>query len=397
MKNDYTREAFIVGACRTPIGDFGGAFKNIRSDDLSVAVAQEAVKRAGIDKALVEDIIWGECHQQLDQCNTARVMAMKAGFPMQVPGLTINKVCTSAMRAIIFGTQMIRLGDADTVLAGGAESMSSAPYVLRSARWGQRLQHGVMGDTIWEGLTCAISRVLMGRTAENLVEKYNISRQAQDEIALRSQQNACDAIAQGKFRDEIIPVSVPQKKGAPRIVDTDEHPRPNLSLSDLAKLPPVFKEGGTVTAGNSSGINDGAAAVVLMSGEKLQELGIKPMARIASYSIAAVEAELMGYGPVPAVNKLLKKTGLTLDQVELFEVNEAFAAQYLTVESLLGLPRERTNVNGSGIALGHPVGCTGARITITLLYEMIRRNLKRGIATLCGMGGVATAVLIERE
>jgi acetyl-CoA C-acetyltransferase len=397
MERDYSREAFIVGACRTPIGDFGGAFKSLRADDLSVAVAQEAVKRAGIDKALVEDIIWGECHQQLDQCNTARVMAMKAGFPKEVPGVTINKVCTSAMRAIIFGSQMIKLGDADTVLAGGVESMSSAPYVLRSARWGQRLQHGVMGDTIWEGLTCAISKVLMGRTAENLVEKYNISRQAQDEIAFRSQQNACNAIAEGKFRDEIIPVSVPQKKGAPGIIDTDEHPRPNLSMSDLAKLRPVFKEGGTVTAGNSSGINDGAAAVLLMSQEKLEELGIKPMARIASYSIAAVEAELMGYGPVPAVNKLLKKTGLTLDQVELFEVNEAFAAQYLTVESLLGLPRERTNVNGSGIALGHPVGCTGARITVTLLYEMIRRNVKRGIATLCGMGGVATAILIERE
>jgi acetyl-CoA C-acetyltransferase len=254
-----------------------------------------------------------------------------------------------------------------------------------------------MGDTVWEGFTCAIAKMLMGRTAENLVEKYSISRQEQDEIALRSQQNACDAIAKGRFKQEIIPVPVPQKKGPPKAIDTDEHPRPNLTMNDLSRLPPVFKEGGTVTAGNASGINDGAAAVVLMSEKKAKGLGIQPMARIVSYSVAAVEAHLMGYGPVPATQKILKQTGLTLDQIDLIEVNEAFAAQYLTVERLLGLPRERTNVNGSGIALGHPVGCTGARITVTLLYEMIRRDAKRGLATLCGMGGVATGLLIERD
>ena len=390
-------EVYIVSACRTAIGEFGGGFRDVRSDDLSVVVAQEAVKRAGIEKGWVEDIIWGECHQQLDQSNTARVMAMKAGFPKEVPGVTISKVCTSAMRAIIFGTQMIRLGDADIILAGGVESMSSAPYVLRTARWGQRLQHGVMGDTVWEGFTCAIAKVLMGRTAENLVEKYNISRKEQDEIALRSQQNACDAIAKGRFKQEIVPFPVPQKKGSPKMIDTDEHPRPNLTMNDLSRLPPVFKEGGTVTAGNASGINDGAAAVILMSGKKAKDLGIHPMARIVSYSVAAVEAHLMGYGPVPATQKILKQTGLTLDQIDLIEVNEAFAAQYLTVERFLGLPRERTNVNGSGIALGHPVGCTGARITVTLLHEMIRRDVKRGLATLCGMGGVATGLLIERD
>ncbi len=390
-------EVYIVSACRTAIGEFGGGFRDVRSDDLSVVVAQEAVKRAGIEKGWVEDIIWGECHQQLDQSNTARVMAMKAGFPKEVPGVTISKVCTSAMRAIIFGTQMIRLGDADIILAGGVESMSSAPYVLRTARWGQRLQHGVMGDTVWEGFTCAIAKVLMGRTAENLVEKYNISRQEQDEIALRSQQNACDAIAKGRFKQEIVPFPVPQKKGPPKMIDTDEHPRPNLTMNDLSRLPPVFKEGGTVTAGNASGINDGAAAVILMSQKKAKDLGIRPMARIVSYSVAAVEAHLMGYGPVPATQKILKQTGLTLDRIDLIEVNEAFAAQYLTVERLLGLPRERTNVNGSGIALGHPVGCTGARITVTLLHEMIRRDVKRGLATLCGMGGVATGLLIERD
>lgn len=397
MANEGLRDVYIVSACRTAIGEFGGGFKDTRADDLAMAVAQEAVKRAGIKKSSVEDIIWGECHQQLDRCNTARVMAMKAGFPKEVPGVTISKVCTSAMRAIIFGTQMIRLGDAEIILAGGVESMSSAPFVLRTARWGQRLQHGVMADTVWEGLTCAIARVLMGSTAENLAEKYAISRQEQDEVALRSQQNACNAIAQGKFKEEIVPVSIPQRKGPPKVIDTDEHPRPNLTMSDLAKLPPIFKEGGTVTAGNASGINDGAAAVVLMSGKKAKELGIRPMARVVAYAVAGVEAELMGYGPVPATQKILKQTGLTLDQIDLIEVNEAFAAQYLVVEKLLGLSREKTNVNGSGIALGHPVGCTGARITVTLLYEMMRRDLKRGLATLCGMGGVATGLLIERE
>ncbi len=397
MKTTDSRDVFIVSVCRTAIGEFGGGFKTVRADDLSVAVAQEAVKRAGIDKNAVDEIVWGECHQQLDQCNTARVMAMKAGFPKDVPCYTVNKVCTSAMRAIISGSQAILLGDAEIVLAGGVESMSSAPFALRTARWGQRLQHGVMSDTVWEGFTCAIAGTLMGRTAENLAEKYDISREEQDEIALRSQQNACDAIENGRFKEEIVPVPVPQRKGPPKIIDTDEHPRPNLTMSDLSRLPPVFKEGGTVTAGNASGINDGAAAVVLMSSKQAQELGIQPMARISAYALAAVEAELMGYGPVPATQKLLKKTGLALDKVDLIEVNEAFAAQYLAVEKLLDLPREKTNVNGSGIALGHPVGCTGARIVVTLLHELIRRDQKRGIATLCGMGGVATALLVERE
>jgi acetyl-CoA C-acetyltransferase len=397
MEESTSRDVYIVSACRTAIGEFGGGLKDVRADDLSVVVAQEAVKRAGIEKSWVEDIIWGECHQQLDQCNTARVMAMKAGFPKEVPGVTINKVCTSAMRAIIFGAQMIRLGDAEVVMAGGVESMSSAPYVLRTARWGQRLQHGVMSDTVWEGFTCAIAKMMMGRTAENLVEKYGISRQEQDEIALRSQQNACDAIAKGRFKEEIVPVSLPQKKGTPKVIDTDEHPRPTLTMNDLAKLPPIFKEGGTITAGNACGINDGAAALILMSKKKVKELGIRPMARIVSYSVAGVEAELMGYGPVPAVQKILGRTGLSLNQIGLIEVNEAFAAQYLAVEKLLGLPRERTNVNGSGVALGHPVGCTGARMVVTLIHEMTRRNSKRGLATLCGMGGVATALLVERE
>ncbi len=396
MSNDL-KDVVIVSACRTPIGDLGGVLKDVRSDALSIVVADEAIKRAGIKKEQVDDIIWGECHQQTDKCNTARVMAMKAGFPKEISGITINKVCTSAMQAIIYATQAIKLGDADIVLAGGVESMSNAPYVLRTARWGQRLQHGQMADAIWEGFTCAVSDTIMGNTAENLAEKHGITREEQDEIALRSQDNAVKAIETGRFKDEIVPVSVPQRKGDPKIVDTDEHPRSGLTMEKLAKLPTTFRKGGTVTAANASGINDGAAAVIVMSREKADELGIKPMATITAYTLAGVEAEIMGYGPVPAIQKLLKKTGLTLDQIDLFELNEAFAAQYIACERLLGLNREITNVNGSGIALGHPVGCTGTRITVTLLYEMIKRDAKKGIASLCGMGGVATAILVERE
>ncbi|MFC1670680.1 acetyl-CoA C-acetyltransferase [Spirochaetota bacterium] len=390
------REVYIVSACRTPLGDLGGAFKTVRAVDLAVVAAQAAIERAGIEKNMVEDVIWGECHQQLDQCNTARVMAMKAGLPVEIPGVTINKVCTSAMRALIFGTQQIRLGDSDIILAGGVESMSSAPYVLRTARWGQRLQHGQMSDTIWEGFTCAVANILMGLTAENLAEKYNITREQQDEVALRSQQCAVNAIKTGRFKDEIVPVPVPQRKADPIMVDTDEHPRDGLTMEALAKLPTVFKKDGTVTAANASGINDGSAAMILMSGEKMKELGLNPLAKITSYSMTGVEAELMGYGPVPATQQILKKTGLTVDDIDLWEINEAFAAQYIACEKLLELDREKVNVNGSGIALGHPVGCTGTRITVTLLHEMIKRDAKRGLATLCGMGGVATGILIER-
>jgi acetyl-CoA C-acetyltransferase len=390
------REVYIASACRTPLGDFGGQFKGIRADDLSVVVANSAVEKAGIEKDQVEDVIFGECHQQLDQCNTARVMAMKAGFPHTVSGVVINKVCTSAMQALIYGTQNIKLGDADVILAGGVESMSSAPMVLRTARWGQRLQHGVMADPVWEGFSCAVAGIMMGMTAENLAEKYGITREMQDELALRSQKAAVVAMESGRFKDEIVPVPVPQRKKDPKMVDSDEHPRPGLTIEDLAKLKPVFKKGGTVTAGNASGINDGAAAMVLMSGKKIKELGVEPMAKISSYAIAAVEAELMGYGPVPAVKKILAKTGLSIGDIDLFEINEAFAAQYLACEKLLDLPRENTNPNGSGIALGHPVGCTGTRITVTLLHEMIKRDVNRGIASLCGMGGVATAIMIER-
>jgi len=308
----------------------------------------------------------------------------------------VNKVCTSGMQAIIHGVQSIRLGETDAVLAGGVESMSSAPYALRSARWGQRLRHGVMADTVWEGFTCAASGMVMGLTAEALAEKHGIGRLEQDEVAARSQRNACAAIGSGRFEAEIVPVPLPGRKGSPAVVTRDEYPRADVTVESLGRLPPVFKEGGTVTAANSAGINDGAAALVLMSGAGVRNCGAQPLARIAGYASAGVEPELMGYGPVPAVEKLLARTGMSLADIDLFEVNEAFAAQYIAVERLLGLDRERVNVNGSGISLGHPVGCTGARIVVTLAYEMARRGVTRGIATLCGMGGVATAMLLER-
>ena len=291
---------------------------------------------------------------------------------------------------------MIRLGEADIVLAGGVETMSSAPFNIKTARWGQRLQHTQMTDMVWELLTDPLSGLLMGGATELLVEKYKITRKEQDEVAFRSHKNAVQAIMQGKFKDEISPVAIPQRKGLPKIFDTDEHPRNDISMEELAKLPSVFKKGGSVTAGNSSAINDGASAVVLMSDEKAQKLGLKPIARIVSYAWAALEPNFFGYGPVPATQKALQRANLTLGDMELVEVNEAFAGQYLTCEKALGLKRDIVNVNGSGIGLGHPVGSTGARIIITLLYEMARRGLKMGLATLCVGGGMGMATIVER-
>jgi len=300
------------------------------------------------------------------------------------------------MQAIVSGAQMIKLGEADVVLAGGVETMSSAPYVLKTARWGQRLQHGQLADTVWDVLSDPLNGMLMGAATELLAEKYKISREEMDEVAYRSHKNASRAMAEGKFKEEISPVPIPQRKGPPKIFDTDEHPRRDISMEDLAKLPTIFKKGGTVTAGNSSGINDGASAVVLMSGDKVQKLGLKPMGRIVSYAWAALEPEYFGYGPVPATRKALQRANLTLEDMELIEVNEAFAGQYMACEKGLGLKRDIVNVNGSGIALGHPVGSTGARIIITLLYEMARRGLKMGLATLCVGGGMGMTMVVEK-
>lgn len=390
------REVYIVSGARTAIGDFGGALKDFLGHQLAVFPMEEALKRAGVGKETVDEVILGHCIQRTDEPNTARTAALKMGIPVTVPAFTVQRQCSSAMQAIASGAQMIRLGEADVVLAGGVEMMSSAPYVLKGARWGQRLQHGQMHDAVWEVLTDPLNGMLMGMATELLAEKYKISREEQDEVALRSHKNASQATVSGKFKEEIVPVIIPQRRGTPKVFDTDEHPRKDISLEELAKLPTVFKKGGTVTAGNSSGINDGASAVVLASGEKVERLGLKPMARILSYAWAALEPEFFGYGPVEATRKALKRASLTLEDMELIEVNEAFAGQYMACEKGLGLKREIVNVNGSGIGLGHPVGSTGARILITLLYEMARRGLKTGLATLCVGGGMGMTTIVER-
>jgi len=394
MSNE--RSAVIVSAARTPIGDFGGSFKNVSALQLGVTAAQEAVRRAGgLAQEQVEEIIFGNCSQRSDEPNIARCIALEAGFPVQTTGFTIQRQCSSAMQAIVSACQEIMLGDAEIVVAGGVESMSSAPYVLKDARWGKRLQHGEMTDALWEMLTDPVHKIMMGETAERLAEKYGITREEQDEVAVRSNLKAIDAIDSGRFKEEIVPVTVRSRKGE-TVIDTDEHPRRDVTPENMAALKPVFRKEGTVTAGNSSGLNDGAAAVVVMSEQKASELGLTPLARIVSYAWAGVEPDLMGYGPVPATNKALEKAGMTLEQMELIELNEAFAAQYLACEKLLGLNRDIVNVNGSGIGLGHPVGATGARIVVTLLHEMSRRGLKRGLATLCVGGGMGMALILER-
>ena len=390
------QEVYIMSGARTAIGDFGGALKDFLGHQLVVHPMEEAIKRAKIRKEMVEEVILGHCIQRTDEPNTARTAAIKMGLPMSVPAFTVQRQCSSAMQAIASGAQMIKLGEADVVIAGGVETMSSAPYLLKTARWGQRLQHGQMADTVWDVLTDPLNGMLMGAATELLAEKYKITREEMDEVAYRSHKNASRAMAEGRFKDEIVPVPIAQRKGPPKIFDTDEHPRKDLSMEDLTKLPAVFKKGGTVTAGNSSGINDGASAVVLMSGEKAQKFGLKPMARIVSYAWAALEPEYFGYGPVPATQKALQRANLTLRDMELIEVNEAFAGQYMACEKGMGLKREIVNVNGSGIALGHPVGSTGARIVITLLYEMARRGLKMGLATLCVGGGMGMSMIVER-
>jgi acetyl-CoA C-acetyltransferase len=385
-----------MSGARTAIGDFGGALKDFLGHQLAVFPMEEALKRAQVSKEMVEEVILGHCIQRTDEPNTARTAALKMGIPVSVPAFTVQRQCSSAMQAIVSGAQMIQLGEADIVLAGGVETMSSAPYMIKTARWGQRLQHGQMSDTVWEVLTDPLNGMLMGLATEGLAEKYKITREEQDEVSHRSHRNAARAIAEGKFKEEIVPVLIPQRKGTPKVFETDEHPRKDISMEELAKLTPAFKKGGTVTAGNSSGLSDGAAAVILMSGAKVQKLGVKPLARIVSYAWAALEPEFFGYGPVPATKKALQKANLTLQDMELIEVNEAFAGQYLACEKGLGLRREMVNVNGSGIGLGHPVGSTGARIIITLLYEMARRGLKMGLATLCVGGGMGMTTIVER-
>lgn len=389
------KDVVVVSGVRTAIGKFGGSLKDYPAPDLMALVIKEALNRVNVPPEVVGDVIVGQCMQRTDELVTARLAGLKAGLPITVPGVTIQRNCASGMQAVVYGAQQIMLGDEDIIVAGGVEVMSRVPYVLNDARWGKRLQHGVMADGVIDGLTDTWSGLIMGLTAENLAAKYNISREEQDEIALRSHNCAESATKAGKFKDEIVPVEIPQPKGAPIVFDTDEHFRPGLRMEDLAKLKPAFKKDGTVTAGNASGINDAAAAVVLMSKEKAEEMGIKPIARLRSYAVAGVEPELMGYGPVPATKKALERGGFKLEDMELIELNEAFAAQYLACEKLLGLRRDITNVNGSGVALGHPVGCTGARIIITLLNEMRRRGNSLGMASLCVGGGMGMTTIWE--
>ncbi|MBW2700317.1 MAG: thiolase family protein [Deltaproteobacteria bacterium] len=390
------REVYILEGCRTAIGSFGGMYLKMRAADLGVIAAEEAIRRAGVAKDALDDVLVGNCMMVTDEINIARVISLRAGIPAQVPACTIQRQCSSSMQAMVFAAQQIQTGESDLVLVGGVESMTHTPYVLKNARWGYRMKHQEVTDSLWEGLTDPVKNMIMGLTAENLAEKYDISREEQDELAFTSNSRAAKATRDGLFAEEIVPVEVPGRRGKVTICDKDEHIRMEVTKEELAGLKPAFKKDGTVTAGNASGINDGAAFVVLASEDKVRELGLKPMGRLVSHAVAGVEPELMGYGPVPATQKALARADWKLEDLELIELNEAFAAQYLACEKLLELDRKITNVNGSGIALGHPVGCTGIRLVISLLFEMRRRDVKRGLATLCVGGGMGKAVCIER-
>jgi acetyl-CoA C-acetyltransferase len=391
------REVVIASAARTAIGNFGGALAGVSAVELGTIAIKEALKRANVKPGMLDEVIMGNVLGASLGQNVARQSAVKAGIPVEVPCMTINKVCGSGLRSVSLAVQTILLGDNDIVVAGGTENMSQAPYVIRGARWGLRMGDGVIEDLmIRDGLTCAFNNYHMGITAENVAEQWNISREEQDAFALASQQKAEKAQKEGRFKDEIVPVEIPQKKGDPIVFDTDEFPRHGTTMEKLAKLRPAFKKDGTVTAGNASGINDGAAALVIMSREKADELGIKPLAVVRSYASGGVEPSIMGTGPVPATRKALQKAGLSIDDIELVEANEAFAAQSLAVAKDLGFNMDRVNVNGGAIALGHPIGASGARILVTLLYEMQKRDSRYGLATLCIGGGMGTAVIVER-
>ena len=391
------REVVIVGAARTPIGSFGGALAPLSAIDLGTIAAKEAIKRAGIKPEDIDEVIIGNVLSAGLGQNPARQVAIGAGLPDTTPAITINKVCGSGLRAVSMAAQFIMLGDADVVLAGGTESMSNAPYLVPSARWGQRMGDAQLIDyMVHDGLTDIFNHYHMGITAENIAEQWNISREEQDKFALESQLRAEKAQKEGKFKDEIVPVEVPQRKGDPIIVADDEYPKHGTTLEKLAKLKPAFKKDGTVTAGNASGINDGAAMLIVMSKEKADQLGLKPLVKIRSYASAGVDPKIMGYGPVPAVRKALERAGLKAEDIDLIEANEAFASQALSVVKDLGLSPEKVNVNGGAIALGHPIGASGARILVTLIYEMQKRDAKIGLATLCIGGGQGVAVVVER-
>ena len=392
------REVVIASAARTPIGKFGGTLKNVPTRQLGAIVIEEAIKRAGIEKDQVDEVVMGCVLQGGLGQNVARQMMLDAGLPVEVPCFTINKVCGSGLRAVELAAQIIKAGDADIIVAGGAENMSATAYAMPAARWGARMFDAKMVDMmVNDGLWDAFNDYHMGVTAENVAEQWGITREELDEFSVISQQRAEKAVDGGVFDEEIVPVTIPQRKGDPIVFARDEHLTRGSTMEKVAKLRPAFKkDGGVVTAANASGINDSGAAVVVMSKEKADELGIKPMATIKSYASGGVDPSIMGVGPVPASRKALEKAGLTIEDMDLVEANEAFAAQSLAVRKDLGLDPEKTNVNGGAIALGHPIGASGCRILITLLYEMQRRDSKYGLATLCIGGGMGTSVIVER-
>ncbi len=391
------QDVVIVAATRTAVGSFQGALAGIPAVDLGAAVIRALLEQTGLDGAQVDEVILGQVLTAGAGQNPARQAAIKAGLPVAVPALTLNKVCGSGLKALHLGAQAIRCGDADVIIAGGQENMSLSPYVMPGARTGLRMGHAqVIDSMITDGLWDAFNDYHMGITAENLVDKYEISREAQDAFAAGSQQKAVAAIEGGRFKDEITPILIPQRKGDPIAFATDEQPRAGTTAEALAKLKPAFKKDGTVTAGNASSLNDGAAAVILMSAEKAKALGLPVLAKIAAYANAGVDPAIMGIGPVSATKRCLEKAGWTLDQLDLIEANEAFAAQALSVGKELGWDASKVNVNGGAIAIGHPIGASGCRVLVTLLHEMIKRDAKKGLATLCIGGGQGVALALER-
>lgn len=390
-------EVVIVAAVRTPIGSFGGSLKDISAVDLGSLVIKDAIERAGLEPEQVDEVIMGNVLGAGLGQNVARQMSVHAGVPVTVPAFTINKVCGSGLKAVQLAVQAVLCGDAEVVVAGGAENMSQAPYILPNQRWGSRMGNATVVDTMLrDGLTDGFEDYHMGITAENVAEQYGITREDQDSFALQSQKRAVAAVEAGRFKEEIIPVEISQRRGEPLVFDTDEFPRKDVSLEGLSKLRPAFQKDGSVTAGNSSGINDGAAAVVVMSAEKAKELGVPVLATIKSYASAGLDPKVMGCGPIYASRKALEKAGLTVADLDLVESNEAFAAQACAVAKELNLDLEKVNVNGGAISLGHPIGASGCRILVTLLHEMQKRDAKRGLATLCIGGGMGTALIVER-
>ncbi|HVF90245.1 MAG TPA: acetyl-CoA C-acetyltransferase [Blastocatellia bacterium] len=391
-------KAVIVSGVRTAIGAFGGALKDVSASELGRVVIEGALARAGIDPADIDEVIMGNVLQAGGGMNPARQAAIAAGIPVNVSSFTVNKVCGSGLKAVTLAAQAIAAGDGELIVAGGMESMSRAPYILKDARWGYRLGNGELVDSMLsEGLTCAMGGCHMGVTAENVAASCGVTRESQDEFAAESQRRVEAAVAAGRFRDEIVPVPLPAKKGAPLAFEVDEHPRAGTTVESLARLKPAFqREAGTVTAGNSSGINDGAAALVIASEERTRLMELTPLATILSYASAGVDPKYMGLGPVPAIERALEKAELAMSDIDLFELNEAFASQSIGVAGKLGIDSSRVNVNGGAIALGHPIGASGARVLVTLLHEMARRDARRGLAALCIGGGQGIAIIVER-